>query len=372
VQCAQLVGDGAAVDLLDLKDGLWEGWVSISQFHLSSYVRFHYVTAFRPQIQVLLPVDGYVYGPSVKPVIVTHISDISEPSEPLLGIYLHIEINNQVFGVVRNPGRDKYIPLKDASGNLIEDGTYTVELQVLDLLERPCGDSVSIQVVIRRAQQQPHGAAAAADGSLLLSGAGSWLDGVLRNATLEDSVVVASEDGQCRRCSSHGRCGRGAAGEGCEQHGTCGGCECEPDWIGARCEHHVLFHTHFLPLPSHTPGDVERAGAVAKLSRELDALQNPPDCADPAGRFLTDTKPHPLALGHGLRSSACIRIHRPALRGCLHPHPHPHPHPPSIIPSPHPRPVRRPALRGAPHPRDPSASDPALAARGPALASHTS
>jgi hypothetical protein len=328
VQCAQLIGDGAAVDLLDLRDGLWEGWVSISQFHLSSYVRFHYVTAFRPQIQVLLPVDGYVYGPSVKPVIVTHISDVSEPSEPLLGIYLHIEINNQVFGLVRNPGRDKYIPLKDASGNLIEDGTYTVELQVLDLLERPCGDPVSITLVIRRAHQhEPN----LADGAALpaLPGGFSWLDGVVRNASMEEDVLrntsmeqdVAAppEGGQCRRCSAHGRCmGRG--------------CECEADWVGARCEHHVLFHTHrivemlisfcaprcehhvlfhthFLPLPWRAAGDVERAGVAAALSGELELLQNPPDCAKPS-RFLTDSKQHPLALGHGLRSAA--HAHCPA------------------------------------------------------------
>ena len=130
VPCALLIGDGAAVDLLDMKDGLWEGYVSIAEFHLSSFVRFHYVTAFRPQIQVLLPLAGYVYGPDVNPVIVTHISDVSEPSEPLLGIYAHVEVDGRFFALIRNPGRDKYIPLRDAAGNTIADGDYHVELQV--------------------------------------------------------------------------------------------------------------------------------------------------------------------------------------------------------------------------------------------------
>jgi hypothetical protein len=139
-----------------------------------------------------------------------------------------------------------------------------------------------MQVVIRRTQQEA--------GEALPSAAASWLEGALRNASLlEESLALPAGGGQCQRCSAHGRCAGRA-------------CECEADWIGPRCEHHLLFHTHFLPPAAHAPGDVERAGLAAELSRAVDALQNPADCREPGRRFLTDTKPHPLALGHGLRS----------------------------------------------------------------------
>ena len=274
------------MDLLDLKDGLWEGYVSIPEFHLSHFVRFNYITAFRPQIQVLLPVDGYVYGPNVNPVIVTHISDISEPEEPLLGIYLHIEIDNHVFGTIRNPGRDKYIPLKDASGNFIADGDYTAELQVLDLLERPCGDPVSIRLVIRRTQPEARPAVPAHNAS-------AWMSAFLAGASHNRSAPA--DPGQCHRCGAHGRC-------------SPRGCECDPDWIGAGCDHDVLHHTHYLPLPEDRArlGDDDRSGRLWGLAAALDALQNPPDCAAAGLRFLTDARPHPLALGHGLRWEALM------------------------------------------------------------------
>ncbi len=67
---------------------------------LSSSIRFYYVTAFDPVIHVLLPLDGYVYGRHDRPVIVTHIVDVTDIGTALMGLYVRVEINGTVVGQV--------------------------------------------------------------------------------------------------------------------------------------------------------------------------------------------------------------------------------------------------------------------------------
>lgn len=47
--CKQLQNEGAILDMLDLRDGRWEGYVAIHALSLSIPVRFSYVTESRPQ-----------------------------------------------------------------------------------------------------------------------------------------------------------------------------------------------------------------------------------------------------------------------------------------------------------------------------------
>ena len=125
--CNQLQNEGAILDMLDLRDGRWEGYVAIHALSLSIPVRFSYVTKSRPQanphhppkttspsppphssphtrqlmsrarpqIAVLLPPPNYVYGADVDPVIVVHVSDVSDAKEQLLGIGVRITVNGR-------------------------------------------------------------------------------------------------------------------------------------------------------------------------------------------------------------------------------------------------------------------------------------
>ena len=47
--CNQLRNEGAILDMLDLRDGRWEGFVAIHALGLSVPVRFSYITESRPQ-----------------------------------------------------------------------------------------------------------------------------------------------------------------------------------------------------------------------------------------------------------------------------------------------------------------------------------
>ncbi|KAJ1481200.1 hypothetical protein T484DRAFT_2022393, partial [Baffinella frigidus] len=148
--CKQLQNEGAILDMLDLRDGRWEGYVAIHALSLSIPVRFSYVTESRPQITVLLPPPNYVYGADVDPVIVVHVSDISDPQEQLLGIGVRITVNGRDGGVQKNVGRDKYIKLRDVNDEWFPDGMWDITLQTVDLLERPRGDAAEVRVVIDR------------------------------------------------------------------------------------------------------------------------------------------------------------------------------------------------------------------------------
>ena len=276
--CDQLKTDGGVVDLIDLRDGVWEGTVAVNTLDLYYDVRFIYITPFNPRIEVLLPLPGYVFGRNTNPVIVVHVCDVTNPVEPLLGVKVRVTVNGQVVGETKNPGRDKYIHLRSEDGQYFPDGTFDVELQTLDLLDRPRGDPARLVVDIDRSVET--GTQALADEEL-------W-------CPVDDS----SES--CPNCSAHGRCDGGSV------------CECEPDWIGDLCEHNMLFHTHFLPSVAAVSAAVQCQRSrswdarMVALAQEVDRLQHPPDCAGSSLRFLTDSKRHPLALGHGLRWEALM------------------------------------------------------------------
>ena len=277
--CSLLKTDGAFVELVDLRDGLWEGTVAINTLDLYHDVRFTYVTRFNPRIEVLLPVPGYVFGRNTNPVIVVHVCDVTVPEEPLIGVKMRVTVNGDTVGYTQNPGRDKYIHLRMQDGTYFDDGMYQVELQTVDLLDRPRGDPVQLVVAIDRTVET---------GVQGTAGVDVW-------CPVDDKAEI------CPKCSAHGRCDGGSA------------CECEADWIGELCEHHILFHTHYLPPASPLPTASVQCqrqrqwdSQMVALAREVDRLQNPPDCAADGVQFLTDNKRHPLALGHGLRWEALM------------------------------------------------------------------
>ncbi|KAJ1481199.1 hypothetical protein T484DRAFT_1808353 [Baffinella frigidus] len=107
----------------------------------------------------------------------------------------------------------------------------------------------------------------------------------------------------CGACGAHGRCVNAKEGA----------CECEADWVGARCEHHLLSHTHFLPPPRQ--GGVGKWGAGrgcwdARQWEEgvhtVTSRQNPTSCDSEDVTAVVDNARHPLALGHGLRWEALM------------------------------------------------------------------
>ena len=81
----------------------------------------------------------------------------------------------------------------------------------------------------------------------------------------------------CVACGAHGRCG------------PSGACECAPDWVGERCEHCLLAHTHFLPPAppgAGAAGACPRAVAwaaweatTARIVTAVASLQVFPQCA---------------------------------------------------------------------------------------------
>lgn len=276
--CETLKSDGGVVDLVDLRDGIWEGTVAVNTLDLYYDVRFTYITPFNPRIEVLLPLPGYIFGRNANPVIVVHVCDVTNPVEPLLGVKVRVKVNGQIVGETKNPGRDKYIQLRSEDGQYFPDGTYDVELQTLDLLGRPRGDPAHLIVAIDRSVET----------------------GVPGRADEEVWCPVDDSSESCPNCSAHGRCDGGSV------------CECEPDWVGDLCEHNMLFHTHFLPSLASVSASIRcqrrrswDANMVA-LAQVVDRLQHPPDCAESSLRFLTDSKRHPLALGHGLRWEALM------------------------------------------------------------------
>jgi hypothetical protein len=279
MSCHQLKTEGSVVELVDLRDGDWVGTVAVNTLDKYFDIRFSYITPFNPRIEVLLPLPGYVFGRNTNPVIVVHVCDVTTPSEPLLGVKVRLSMNGELIGETKNPGRDKYIHLRTMdSGQYFPDGIYNVELQTVDLLNRPRGEPAHLVVTIDRSVET--GVKAGPDPEL-------W-------CPVDESADV------CPKCSAHGRCTGGSV------------CECDPDWIGELCEHSVLYHTHYLPPPSAAPASTrcQRQRTwdtqLAALTAELDRLQNPPDCASNSVRFLTDAKRHPLALGHGLRWEALM------------------------------------------------------------------
>lgn len=278
MSCNMLKTDGGIVDLVDLRDGIWEGTVAVNTLDLYYDVRFSYVTPFNPHIDVLLPLPGYVFGRDTNPVIVVHVCDVTNPVEPLLGVKVKVSVNGHVVGETKNPGRDKYIHLRSEDGQYFPEGTYNVELQTVDLLDRPRGEPAHCVVDIDRSIET--GVKPRADEEL-------W-------CPMDDSTE------SCPKCSAHGRCDGGSV------------CECEPDWIGDLCEHNMLFHTHYLPsvVPVSVSIKCQRqrlwdTHRVA-LAARVDRLQNPANCSANSVKFLTDHKRHPLALGHGLRWEAIM------------------------------------------------------------------
>jgi hypothetical protein len=278
MSCEMLQRDGGVVDLVDLRDGFWQGTVAVNTLDLYHDIRFSYVTPFNPRIEVLLPLPGYVFGINTNPVIVVHVCDVTAPHEPLLGVKVLVYVNGEVVGETKNPGRDKYIHLRTADGQYFPDGTYEVQLQTVDLLDRPRGEPAHLVVDIDRSVET--GVRASADETL--------------NCPLDDSIEL------CPKCSSHGRCNGGSV------------CECDPDWIGHLCEHNMLFHTHYLPpaVPVSTSMQCQRQrlwdSNLLALAAEVDRLHNPIDCYSNAVKFLKDERRHPLALGHGLRWEALM------------------------------------------------------------------
>ena len=276
--CATLKIDGGVVDLVDLRDGIWEGTVAVNTLDLYHDVRFKYVTPFNPRIEVLLPLPGYVFGRNTNPVIVVHICDVTNPIEPLLGIKVQVSVNGNVVGETKNPGRDKYIHLRNEIGQYFPDGEYYVVLQTIDLLGRERGEAAYLVVNIDSTVET----------------------GVQPRAAEELWCPVDDSAESCPKCSAHGRCDGGSV------------CECEPDWIGELCEHNILFHTHYLPPAHSVPASINCQRQQAwdthslALAAEVDRLQNPADCSSESVQFLTDNKRHPLALGHGLRWEALM------------------------------------------------------------------
>lgn len=213
ISCAQLYGDGAYLDLLDLADGHWDGTVSVNSLGLMQPVRFSFVTAFNPRIEVLLPIPGYVYGPKVDPVIVVHVCDVTVPVEPLLGIEVEMTVNGEKFGKTKNPGRDKYIKLLTPSGEWFADGKYNITLQTIDIVGRPKGEPAYAEVVIDRTipADAPF-EAPISHGGKRIPAEGAHAGGWCPERQVEHS---------CPNCGAHGRCAGMV-------------CECDPDWIGAR------------------------------------------------------------------------------------------------------------------------------------------
>ncbi|EKX54315.1 hypothetical protein GUITHDRAFT_99792 [Guillardia theta CCMP2712] len=279
MSCTFLQEDFGLIDLIDIKDGHWEGGVTFNTlWGMHQPVRFDFVSPFNPQIDVLLPTPGYVYGAGVDPVIVLHIHDITDPHEPLLGILVRITVNGVEGAITRNPGRDKYIHLREsAEGEYFPDGRYDIQLQVLDLLYRPRGEPVSLDVVIDRSKPPA-----------------SKSDRVLHDCPAPADIS------RCPNCSSHGTC-RGDIV-----------CECDADWIGDTCQHHMLTHTHFLPDldKEDTATRCHRRSRWVNSTRRIAAAiqqqQNPPSCSDEHVQYLTDMNRHPLAVGHGLRWEALM------------------------------------------------------------------
>ena len=146
--CSTLKTDGGVVDLVDLRDGIWEGTVAVNTLDLYHDVRFKYITPFNPRIEVLLPLPGYVFGRNTNPVVVVHVCDVTNPIEPLLGIRVQVSVDNAVVGETKNPGRDKYIHLRTEDGHYFPDGVYNVQLQTIDLLGRHRGEPAHMVVVI--------------------------------------------------------------------------------------------------------------------------------------------------------------------------------------------------------------------------------
>eukprot|EP00960_Hanusia_phi_P001469 42030-Hanusia_phi.AAC.3 len=279
MSCTFLQEEYGSIDLIDIKDGHWEGGVTFNTLGgMYQPVRFDFVSPFNPQIDVLLPTQGYVYGSGVDPVIVVHIHDITDPHEPLLGILVRIIVNGEEGAITRNPGRDKYIHLREGvDGQYFPDGRYAIKLQVLDLLYRPRGDPVSFDVVIDRST--PHSN---------------------RSDRFAHDCPAPQVSSSCPNCSSHGTCLHGIV------------CECDPDWIGDICQHHILTHTHYLPeaswqqSPTRCHGRMKWLNATMQITAAIQSLQNPASCHDEHLQYLTDTNRHPLAVGHGLRWEALM------------------------------------------------------------------
>lgn len=101
---------------------------------------------------MLLPPPDYVYGADVDPVIVVHVSDVSDPSEQLLGIGVRITVNGTDGGVQKNVGRDNYIKLRNANGAWFPDGVWSVTLQTEDMLGRARGEPATVTVSIDRSR----------------------------------------------------------------------------------------------------------------------------------------------------------------------------------------------------------------------------
>jgi len=75
------------------------------------------------------------------------------------------------------------------------------------------------------------------------------LDLTARGAPGAGLPACDSQIETCVACGAHGRCGPNGA------------CECAPDWVGERCEHGLLAHTHFLPP---APPGASAAGACRR------------------------------------------------------------------------------------------------------------
>jgi len=69
---------------------MWEGDIAVPSLNLSTSVNFFYVTDIEPQIEVLVPSPGYVYGPGMERAIVLSVTEKHSPTEPLLGYYIQV------------------------------------------------------------------------------------------------------------------------------------------------------------------------------------------------------------------------------------------------------------------------------------------